>query len=165
MGRGLGWVTHRGPFQPLPFCDSGFLCCGKQTLKRKSGLNITAELLLDSDLFVAANGACCRGAELLSRLSETTRRFLSFIYQRTGQPRRRPAAGAQQNGSHRPGAGERRAEGPASARRRAPRPRLPPVKARVARRLRGWAPLSALSRGLAVTFRHTQGCGAVPSGQ
>ena len=19
---GLGWVTHRGPFQPLPFCDS-----------------------------------------------------------------------------------------------------------------------------------------------
>ena len=22
MGRGLGWVTHRGPFQPLLFCDS-----------------------------------------------------------------------------------------------------------------------------------------------
>ena len=22
MGRGLGWVTHRGPFQPLPCCDS-----------------------------------------------------------------------------------------------------------------------------------------------
>ena len=22
MDRGLGWVTPRGPFQPLPFCDS-----------------------------------------------------------------------------------------------------------------------------------------------
>jgi len=22
LGRGLDWVTHRGPFQPLPFCDS-----------------------------------------------------------------------------------------------------------------------------------------------
>ena len=22
MGRGLGWRTHRGPCQPLPFCDS-----------------------------------------------------------------------------------------------------------------------------------------------
>ena len=22
MGRGLGWVTHRGPCQPPPFCDS-----------------------------------------------------------------------------------------------------------------------------------------------
>ena len=22
MGRGLGWVTHRGPFQPRSFCDS-----------------------------------------------------------------------------------------------------------------------------------------------
>ena len=22
FGRGLDWVTHRGPFQPLPFCDS-----------------------------------------------------------------------------------------------------------------------------------------------
>jgi len=22
LGRGLGWVTHRGPFQPPPFCDS-----------------------------------------------------------------------------------------------------------------------------------------------
>ena len=22
LGRGLDWVTHRGPFQPLPLCDS-----------------------------------------------------------------------------------------------------------------------------------------------
>jgi len=22
LGRGLGWVTHRGPCQPRPFCDS-----------------------------------------------------------------------------------------------------------------------------------------------
>ena len=26
MGRGLDWVTHRGPFQPLLFCDSVILC-------------------------------------------------------------------------------------------------------------------------------------------
>ena len=25
MGRGLDWVTHRGPFQPLLFCDSVIL--------------------------------------------------------------------------------------------------------------------------------------------
>ena len=25
MGRGLGWVTHRGPCQPPPFCDSCLL--------------------------------------------------------------------------------------------------------------------------------------------
>jgi len=25
LGRGLGWVTHRGPFQPLLFCDSVIL--------------------------------------------------------------------------------------------------------------------------------------------
>ena len=29
MGRGLGWVTHRGPFQPRPFCDSVILQWGK----------------------------------------------------------------------------------------------------------------------------------------
>jgi len=25
FGRGLDWVTHRGPFQPRPFCDSVIL--------------------------------------------------------------------------------------------------------------------------------------------
>ena len=35
LGRALGWVTHRGPFQPLPCWDSGILgfwdsVCGQE---------------------------------------------------------------------------------------------------------------------------------------
>ena len=32
MGRGLGWVTHRGPFQPRPCCDSVIHWCWESQL-------------------------------------------------------------------------------------------------------------------------------------
>ena len=32
---GLDWVTHRGPFQPLPFCDSVIKATGYKTLNSK----------------------------------------------------------------------------------------------------------------------------------
>ena len=42
FGRGLGWVTHRGPFQPRPFCDSEAwvspACGGVAVLLRVAGL-------------------------------------------------------------------------------------------------------------------------------
>ena len=48
MGRGLGWVTHRGPFQPQPVCDSVLIALQNWglTLQSKSLPDLPVWLLL-----------------------------------------------------------------------------------------------------------------------
>jgi len=52
LGRGLDWVTHRGPFQPRPFCDSVIPACAPTQGAAAGGSQTTADCC-------PRQGLCC----------------------------------------------------------------------------------------------------------
>ena len=57
---GVDWVTHRGPFQPLPFCDSTY---APKCILITGKLKATKFLWIETKLTETRLPICCRGSK------------------------------------------------------------------------------------------------------